>query len=317
MAICAQSFLERVIKTIRMRAMNSHLVDWDMAQKAAQEMCPGAKTTKDTYDAINYVLSLLQDNHSFLRDRSGRGTRKHGTQERPRKQERVKRDALVVDDGKTFGFIRIPSFSGSELAAHKFAQGIQDEIRAAVDKQAVGWIVDLRGNGGGNMWPMLKGAGPLIGEGVAGHFCYPRVSIAWYYEGGSVGVINRSGKQKDDSAKIENLVPDHSHQPLVVLIDRNTASSGEAVAISFKGRPRSYFVGKATAGLATNNESIKLPDGATLLLTTSCESDRNGIRHFPDVKPDLEIIQGDIAYGAKDDPGILAAIEWLRAETQA
>lgn len=315
MAICAQSYLEKVIKTIRMRAMNSHLVDWYVAQKTALEMCHGARSTKDTYDAINYVLSLLKDNHSFLRDKAGRGTRKHGTQqERPVRHDRVKRDVIVRADGKTFGFIKIPSFSGSVSEAHKFAQGIQDEIRAAVEKQAVGWIVDLRGNGGGNMWPMLKGVGPLIGEGVAGHFCYPRVSIPWYYEGGAVGVINRSGKQKDDSAKIEHLVPDQSHKPVAVLIDKNTASSGEAIAISFKGRPRTYFIGTPSAGLATNNESIKLPDGATLLLTTSCESDRNGVKHFPDVKPDLEIIQGDLAYGAADDPGILAALEWLKDE---
>lgn len=315
MAFSAQSYLDRVIKIIRMRAMNSHLVDWEVAQKTAQEMCQGAKTTKDTYEAINYVLSLLKDNHSFLRDRSGRGTRKQGTQpERPVRHERVKRGALVIDDGKTFGFIKIPSFSGSASAAHKFTQGIQDEIRAAVEKQAVGWIVDLRGNGGGNMWPMLKGAGPLIGEGIAGHFCYPRVSIAWFYESGSVGVINAKGKSGGED-KIANPVPDQSHQPVVVLIDRNTASSGEAVAISFKGRPRSYFIGTPSAGLATNNENIKLPDGATLLLTTSCESDRNGVKHFPDVKPDLEIIQGDIAYGANDDPGILAAIEWLKGQT--
>jgi len=32
----------------------------------------------------------------------------------------------------------------------------------------IGWIVDLRGNGGGNMWPMLAGVGPVLGEGVVG-----------------------------------------------------------------------------------------------------------------------------------------------------
>jgi C-terminal processing protease CtpA/Prc len=29
-----------------------------------------------------------------------------------------------------------------------------------------GWIVDLRNNGGGNMWPMLTGIGSILGEGV-------------------------------------------------------------------------------------------------------------------------------------------------------
>ena len=33
-----------------------------------------------------------------------------------------------------------------------------------------GWIVDLRGNFGGNMWPMLLSVEPLIGNGTLGYF---------------------------------------------------------------------------------------------------------------------------------------------------
>ena len=31
----------------------------------------------------------------------------------------------------------------------------------------------LRGNGGGNMWPMIAGVGPLLGEGPLGYFIGP------------------------------------------------------------------------------------------------------------------------------------------------
>ena len=32
------------------------------------------------------------------------------------------------------------------------------------------WVVDLRGNGGGNMWPMLGGLRPFFGEAGLGSF---------------------------------------------------------------------------------------------------------------------------------------------------
>ena len=34
------------------------------------------------------------------------------------------------------------------------------------------WIVDLRGNYGGNIWPMIAGVGPVLGEGIIGWIVY-------------------------------------------------------------------------------------------------------------------------------------------------
>ena len=53
-------------------------------------------------------------------------------------------------------------------AATDYAKTLQDSIRARDRVGLIGWIVDLRGNSGGNMWPMLAGVGPVLGEGVAG-----------------------------------------------------------------------------------------------------------------------------------------------------
>ena len=36
-----------------------------------------------------------------------------------------------------------------------------------------GWIIDLRGNGGGNMYPMLAGLKPFLGDTVLGAFVGP------------------------------------------------------------------------------------------------------------------------------------------------
>jgi hypothetical protein len=45
--------------------------------------------------------------------------------------------------------------------------------------------VDLRGNGGGNMWPMLAGVGPVLGEGIVGWIVYNNREYEREYGNGS------------------------------------------------------------------------------------------------------------------------------------
>jgi hypothetical protein len=88
--------------------------------------------------------------------------------------------------------------------------------------------VDLRRNGGGNMWPMLSGLRPLVGEAVLGSF-----------EG-------RSGKSKKWTATTEGGVGVETPAALrdvesawvAVPTGTRTGRSGEFVTIAFRGRPR-------------------------------------------------------------------------------
>ena len=56
-----------------------------------------------------------------------------------------------------------------------------------------GWIVDLRGNTGGNMWPMLTGIGPILGDGTVGSFVAADGNITWFYQDGKTGTRNPAG----------------------------------------------------------------------------------------------------------------------------
>ena len=67
-----------------------------------------------------------------------------------------------------FGYVNIPDFSGGGEAATEFADVLQGEIERVDVEGVCGWVVDLRKNYGGNMWPMLAGVGPVLGEGIAG-----------------------------------------------------------------------------------------------------------------------------------------------------
>jgi C-terminal processing protease CtpA/Prc len=86
-------------------------------------------------------------------------------------------------------------------------------------------------------------------------------------------------------------------------------SSGEAVAIAFRGRPRTRSFGLPTGGLSTSNGALALPDGSTIMLTTAVDVDRTGRRYGDKVEPD-EMIPAE-ATSPGNDAAIAAAIRWL------
>jgi carboxyl-terminal processing protease len=90
--------------------------------------------------------------------------------------------------------------------------------------------LDLRGNFGGNMWPMLLSIEPLIGNGTFGYFIDANEnSEAWKIIEGKAYIEDQFVMETKILSK-----QDLSNQFLAVLTDHQTASSGEAVAVAFK-----------------------------------------------------------------------------------
>jgi C-terminal processing protease CtpA/Prc len=164
----------------------------------------------------------------------------------------------------------------------------------------IGWIVDLRSNGGGNMWPMVAGLGPILGEGPLGYFIGPTgVETLWEY---------RNGASTSGGFVVSTVSPPYvlrRQQPRVaVLSDVGIASSGEATLIAFRLRPNPRSFGQPTCGLSTANSTSTLSGGATFTITTSVMADRAKNRFGDSIAPD-EVIS---------DPSqaIQRAIEWLQ-----
>jgi len=306
-------YLRSTLDLIQTRALRTSAVNWSSVRSKAAAMAAGARTTADTYPAINYALEQLGDNHSFLLGKDGKMVRasKSAQTNCSNPLPRVKSDVLLEKDGRKFGFIAVSGFSGdnNSKAAIDFARDIQSKLSSMSRARPAGWIVDLRGNTGGNMWPMLVGIGPLLGQGTLGSFKYAELAVPWFYENGTAGVIPPIGKSANIT--LPGSLADLPPAPVAVLIDRTTLSSGEAVAISFKGRPRTRFFGEHTGGLSTANETFKLPDGAGLYLTTSIEQDRKGESYPEGIEPDVSVKQNSVPLGDSNDPGIAAALAWL------
>lgn len=100
--------------------------------------------------------------------------------------------------------------------------------------------------------------------------------------------------------------------PVAVLTGPGTGSSGEAVVTAFRGRPHTRSFGQATRGLSTSNSTIRLDDGALLILTTAVFTDRTGRRYGGPIPPDEQLPSGDDDGGVAQDVVVQRALQWLR-----
>ncbi len=187
------------------------------------------------------------------------------------------------------------------------AQRWQAIIRDQDSGLRCGWIVDLRGNTGGNMWPMLLGAAPLLratpgAEEDVGSFATVDGPSRWQLTTTSVRL---GGRVRIDLGGPGYLLK-HPGAPAAVLIGPRTASSGEATVLAFRGRPQTRSFGQPTSGLSTANVMRPLVDGSALLLTTSVMQDRNGQGDGLKIEPDQRV-EGDAAT-------VAAAQAWLLAQ---
>lgn len=172
--------------------------------------------------------------------------------------------------GAEVGMLRLPSFNtSSESAVGAYARTGIDEI--ARTSARCGWIVDLRGNTGGNLYPMLGAVLPLLAAGPVLHF--------EYLDGDRAAVeIRDSSILLDEEVMLEldTAIPAGYRGHVAVVYDRRTASAGEGVALAFAGQEGVRSFGEPTAGYSTANITTTLDDGALVIMTVAVMTATDG-----------------------------------------
>ena len=132
----------------------------------------------------------------------------------------------------------------------QFSSGAHAELYAALRRQskrgAEAFVLDLRGNGGG-----------LVSEAQL-------VASAFLSEGPIVTTRGRSVPTRTLRATGDPVVP---RRPVVVLVDRGTASASEIVAGAMQDRRRAKVVGTRTFGKGVFQEVLELSNGGALDIT--------------------------------------------------
>jgi carboxyl-terminal processing protease len=154
-----------------------------------------------------------------------------------------------------------------------------------------GVVIDLRDNPGGQIDEAVQTAELFLGEGI----------ILSYQKVNSDPVIFRAS----------NSNPDRS--PLVILVNRGTASAAEILAGGLQDRNRAVVIGEKSQGKGTVQEFITLNDGSKLELTVAKYRTPSG-RTIDGVgiEPDLAATDEEIAKRALQ---ILSGLASLRSKS--
>ncbi|SKA19215.1 S41 family peptidase [Sediminibacterium ginsengisoli] len=206
------------------------------------------------------------------------------------------------------GYYRVPSPTVLANEIPKATQRYADSLCTIDPATVKAWIIDLRTNTGGNFWPMVTSIATVLGDGVIGGIKYidNRKTSDNYIEQGKVYANNQFYTIPDNKCAVSP-----SGLPVVVLVSGATGSSGESMALAFKGRPNTIMVGETTSGYVTSNNNWALHPRVNLFLATGFMKDRKGQHYTDGIIPDVEIRDGDDLYDMKNDRKIRYAIEWL------
>lgn len=289
----ATAYLNSIIDIAQRNSINRLTIDWNAYRNEVFAQAGSAQNISDLTAAIRTAIALLRDGHSSYRSASG-------TVIFVSLRTCTAPTLVTPSLPSNIGYVQVGAFSGTTEEANAYARQIQGAIAGADRDDLIGWIVDLRSNGGGNMWPMVAGLGPILGEGPLGYFIGPTgIETLWEY---------RNGSSSSGGFSITTVNPPYvlkRRQPRVaVLSDNRIASSGEATLIAFRQRPNTRSFGQPTCGLSTANSTLTLSDGATFTITTSVMADRLKNRFGDSIPPD-EVINDSAQT-------IQRAIEWLQ-----
>lgn len=304
MSDSARAYLTRALAVMRTNSLESAEVDWSSVTERAFASARFAQTDRDTYPAIKGAVLSLGDMHSGFVPAGSSPTAgaqsPQGSQAFP---------SGYISSGR-FAVVDIPAVGSDSAVVARYVRTAAT-LEQELDRSApCGWIVDLRGDSGGDLWPMLAALTPLLNGPTLGSFVYADGHrAAWTLHGDRFYVDNDTAP----IAQTNDVHLSHPHPPVAVLVGERTASSGEASLVAFRGQSATRTFGAATAGVPSANEAFALSDGATLRLTVAQDADRTGTVYpnLVPISPDQVVSSSSAIRSPGQDPVVAAAGSWL------
>ena len=281
----------------------------DESQVVVTNVIPGTPADEarilpgDVLEAVDGAPVDAGDLDAVVRRLRGEvGTSVRVTVHRPATGERFQvdmvREEIVVPPvrfqmvpGTSIGWIQVAIFGDQTT------DGVDDALRAAAEAHATGIVLDLRGNGGG--WVTSA-------QEVIGRFVDPARGPALYED-------TDPGAGGEEALPILSGDVGPTELPVVVLVDRATASAAEIVAGALRDYERAILVGESTFGKGSVQRIYTFPDGATLRVTVAewFTPSRQRIEDAG-LAPDVPVsFEAHATTG--EDPVLAAAVELLES----
>jgi carboxyl-terminal processing protease len=175
------------------------------------------------------------------------------------------------------------------LRVHRFAESTGQELNVALSASFGGGLVlDLRNDAGGSVLDAVALVQRLLEPG----------QLIAYSEG------RRSAGHREFSTSPSTA---HLNEPIAVLVNQGSAAAAEIAAGALQDWARGVIVGTRTAGEASAQSIIPLPDGSAVRLTTARYfTPRGHLIEGTGILPDIEV-----AAAPDGDPQLDRAIQVL------
>ena len=259
-----ETYVRDAIQQMDRKGLYAEGEEWKAMKREALSQEP--ETLEEAQAIINKAAKVAGGKHSYLLPADKAQAREK------RSNEEVSPTVTIREDG--ICIIHLPAFAGDDENCLRYARTVLDSISDTVK----GVCIDLRGNHGGNMYPMIAAVHRFLPDDILLKFKMRRRFR-------SVMPINKEFVANLVGIEIESRI----NCPVAILTDEETASSGEAVLLCFRGLDNVRVFGSPTAGYASANESIILDNGSILALTVSCDIARTGEIFCDDpIVPDVE-----------------------------
>ncbi|WP_316795784.1 S41 family peptidase [Pedobacter agri] len=176
-----------------------------------------------------------------------------------------------------YAYINLPdigSFNNDDW--NEYVNEFYRQVNLLQKQKPKGWILDIRENFGGMLYPMFAAVAPFLdvanvvgikdAEGEIDYFNYKNNK---FYE----------GKQATQNFITKEKKPKRINSPVAVLIKKKTGSSAEFITAAFVGQKNATLIGENTQGLTSGNQEYRLDDGAFIALTVGNIVNRSGTEY--------------------------------------
>ncbi len=208
-------------------------------------------------------------------------------------RETIKTKSVVSEVKENIGYLRLRSFnekSGDELI---------DKIREIIRNKpnVTGYILDLRNNPGGLLSQAIKISDAFLDSGE---------------------IVSTKGRDPKDIKVYNSKKGDEINgKPLIVLINKGSASASEIVAGALKDQKRAIVIGEKSFGKGSVQSIMPLSNGGGLRLTTAKYYLPSGetIEEIG-VQPDIKVEQQKDNFKINDptnDNQLIYALKLLKA----
>lgn len=276
---------------------NRVLVYYPIPESPAEKVGIKAGDLIISVDGKEYTAEDFDNISSFIKGKEGTKVNLVIERDGERIPFEITREKIITNPitakmlDNSIGYLKIPSFDEDT------AKGFKDKVAELQKQGAKKLIIDLRNNGGGIVDEAVSIADALLEKGKT--------------------IISTTDNKEKKETTISKEEPSINLE-IVVLVNENSASASEILAVSLKENSRAKLVGNKTYGKGIIQTFLSLTDGSGIKITTEEYYSPSGASiHNVGIEPDVKVelpkeVKSVYAVEESQDTQLQKAIEMLK-----